>query len=62
MPLSPDRPLNDELSGKSDKVMCEDAVSSPGRLNARVGREISLALARWAVAVLLERRKPGSPR
>jgi hypothetical protein len=60
MPLSPDRPPNDGVCGKSDKAMREDSVSSPGRLNDRVGRDMSLALARWAVAVLLDRRKPGA--
>ncbi len=60
MPLSLDRPPNDGVSGKSDKAMREDAVSSPRRVSDRVGREISLALARWAVGVLLDRRKLGT--
>jgi hypothetical protein len=55
MPLRKDHLPNEGAHGEPDQATGEGTVNGHARLTAQVEREVSLALARWAIAVLLHR-------
>lgn len=57
MPLRDHLQPNEGQHGNADHPSAENAVNAGARLTAQATREVSLALARQAIAVLLRRRR-----
>jgi hypothetical protein len=61
MPLTEDRVPNDNRA-KQEHVMHAETINHHARLTPKAGRAVSLALARWAIAILVHRprKNPGA--
>jgi hypothetical protein len=61
MSLTTDGLSNDTANGTPDDGLREGTVNDHPRLTPEAGQRVSLALARWALAILTRPRGPGGP-